>query len=114
VLFFARISAKLNLFLGVSKINTEFLPVALAHLPSHFRIAKLNPIFPASIVLLTLATAVWFERLGADTDPGSAVGFALLAMMTALALLEHWMMVLPLPDAKLWRWLLPANDQQET
>jgi putative photosynthetic complex assembly protein 2 len=27
VLYFARISAKLNLFFGVPKINTEFLPV---------------------------------------------------------------------------------------
>jgi len=40
--------------------------------------------------------------------PGEAVGFALLAAITALALLEHWLMVLPLPDAKLWRWMLPA------
>jgi putative photosynthetic complex assembly protein 2 len=37
VLFFARISAKLNLFFGVPRINTEFLPRPLAHLPSHFR-----------------------------------------------------------------------------
>jgi hypothetical protein len=36
------------------------------------------------------------------------VGFALLTAMTALALLEHWLMVLPLPDEKLWRWMLPA------
>ncbi|MDZ7599695.1 MAG: DUF3623 family protein [Desulfobacterales bacterium] len=39
VLFFARVSAKLNLFFGVPRINTEFLPRPLAHLPSHFRIA---------------------------------------------------------------------------
>jgi hypothetical protein len=42
------------------------------------------------------------------------VGFALLASMTALALLEHWFMVLPLPDEKLWRWMIPApktNDK---
>jgi len=36
------------------------------------------------------------------------VGFALLSAITALALLEHWLMVLPVPDAKLWRWMLPA------
>jgi hypothetical protein len=23
--------------------------------------------------------------------------------------LEHWLMVVPLPDAKLWRWMLPAQ-----
>jgi len=25
-----------------------------------------------------------------------------------LATLEHWLMVIPLPDAKLWRWMLPS------
>ncbi|WP_306372378.1 DUF3623 family protein [Roseovarius gaetbuli] len=38
----------------------------------------------------------------------AGVGFALLAAISGLALLEHWLMVLPLPDAKLWRWMLPA------
>jgi hypothetical protein len=35
------------------------------------------------------------------------VGYALLGALTALALLEHWFMVLPLPDERLWRWMLP-------
>jgi len=26
-----------------------------------------------------------------------------------LALLEHWFMVLALPDQKLWRWMLPES-----
>ena len=34
-----------------------------------------------------------------------------LASLTALALFEHWMMVLPLPDAALWRWLLPSPKE---
>ncbi|MEO0929805.1 MAG: DUF3623 family protein, partial [Pseudomonadota bacterium] len=38
----------------------------------------------------------------------TVVGFALLTALSALALLEHWLMVVPLPDAKLWRWMLPA------
>ena len=108
VLFFARVSAKLNLFFGVSKINTEFLPLPLRHLPSHFRHARMNPVFPVSVTALTFAIACWFERLYSVDDPAHAVGFALLASMTALALLEHWFMVLPLPDEKLWRWMMPA------
>lgn len=113
VLFFARVSAKLNLFLGVPKINTEFLPEPLAHLPSHFRIAKMNWLFPISITALTLAVACWLERLYSATTQADVVGFALLAAMTALALLEHWFMVLPLPDEKLWRWMLPAPKPQQ-
>ncbi|TCP27727.1 putative photosynthetic complex assembly protein PuhE [Rhodovulum adriaticum] len=111
VLFFARISAKLNLFLGVPKINVEFLPTPLVHLPSHFRIAKMNWLFPFSISALTFAAACWMERLFAAEAAHQTVGFALLAALTALALLEHWLMVLPLPDERLWRWMLPAPKE---
>lgn len=114
VLFFARISAKLNLFLGVPKINLEFLPSALSHLPSHFRIAPVNWLFPASITALSFAVACWLERIYASTVSGDVIGFTLLAALTALALLEHWLMVLPLPDEKLWRWMLPAKPQKHT
>lgn len=113
ILYFARISAKLNLYFGVPRINTEFLPRALSHLPSHFRISRLNWVFPISVSALTFATACWLERLAAASTPGETVGFALLSAITSLALLEHWLMVLPLPDAKLWRWMLPAPKQPD-
>jgi putative photosynthetic complex assembly protein 2 len=109
VLYFARISAKLNLYFGVPRINTEFLPEALGHLASHFRISRLNWVFPISISALTFAVACWLERLYAAASPAEVTGFALLTAITALALLEHWLMVLPLPDAKLWRWMLPER-----
>lgn len=107
VLFFARISAKLNLFFGVPRINTEFLPRPLAHLASHFRRAPMNAGFPISIVGLSLASAFWIERTWQATD-GPLVGYTLLSALTVLALLEHWFMVLRLPDQKLWRWMIPA------
>ncbi|WP_299786587.1 putative photosynthetic complex assembly protein PuhE [uncultured Marivita sp.] len=113
VLFFARVSAKLNLFLGVPKINTEFLPKPLAHLPSHFRHAKMNWLFPISVSALTFAVACWLERIYSAQTPADTIGFALLAAMTALALLEHWFMVLPLPDEKLWRWMIPAPKPKQ-
>ncbi|MBM7068593.1 putative photosynthetic complex assembly protein PuhE [Actibacterium sp. 188UL27-1] len=107
-LFLARVSAKLNLYFGVPRINTEFLPQTLAHLPSHFRQARMNVLFPFSIAALAFATVCWLERLATAPNSASTVGYALLTALTALALLEHLFMVIPLPDAKLWRWLLPA------
>ena len=107
VLFFARISAKLNLFFGVPRINVDFLPQALAHLPSHFRTAGMNWLFPISVTALTFAAACWLERLYAAETMGQITGFALLTALTALAALEHWVMVLPIPDERLWRWMLP-------
>lgn len=108
ILFFARISAKLNLFLGVPRIHSEFLPRALNHLDSHFRRAGMNALFPVSVTLLTFAAGCWMERALSATTEGGFVGHLLLTVMTLLALLEHWFMVLPLPDQKLWRWMLPA------
>ncbi|MGQ0567288.1 MAG: putative photosynthetic complex assembly protein PuhE [Gemmobacter sp.] len=108
VLFFCRISAKLNLFFGVPRIHTEFLPKPLSHLASHFRHAGMNAFFPVSVSVLTFATYCWLDRLWLATDPGAATGYALLSALSALALLEHWFMVLPLPDQKLWRWMMPA------
>lgn len=112
VLFFARISAKLNLFFGVPRIHTDFLPRGLGHLPSHFRHREMNAFFPLSVTALTFAAGCWLERMWNAPDPGATVGFALLATLTVLALLEHWFMVLPLPDEKLWRWMLPAPKHQ--
>jgi putative photosynthetic complex assembly protein 2 len=109
VLWLARISAKLNLYYGVPKIQIDFLPDALAHLPSYFRIRPLNWFFPVSITGLSLAIYCWMERLYDAHLPGEVTGFALLTALTALALFEHWMMVLPIPDERLWRWMLPGQ-----
>lgn len=108
ILFFARISAKLNLFFGVPRINTQFLPRPLRHLSSYFRQGPFTPMFPLSITLLSFAVGCMIERLWQAQTPGDITGFALLTALALLALLEHWFMVLPLPDEKLWRWMLPA------
>ena len=107
ILFGARITAKLNLFFGVPKINIEFLPTHLAHLPSHFRIARMNWFFPISVTALSVLVAGLVALAGHAETQGGTVGYVLLATLSALALLEHWLLVLPLPDAKLWRWMLP-------
>jgi len=110
ILFCARISAKLNLFFGVPRINLEFIPRPLEHLKSHLRRGPVTMAFPVAITALSFAVACFVERLiGAETL-AQTVGFALLATLAGLALLEHWLMVLPLPDARLWRWMLPDSE----
>ncbi len=113
VLFLARITAKINIFLGVPNINDHFLPSPVRHLSSHFRKSPMNGFFPWSVTLLTFATACWIERLiDAPAGSGREIGFALLATLTALALFEHWMMVLPIPDAALWSWAMPKSASE--
>lgn len=109
LLFIARVFAKLNLFLGVPRINTQFLPRPLSHLATYFRIGRITAFFPISVSALTVGSALLMERAINVTHPGMSVGYALLTCLCLLALLEHWFMVLPLPDEKLWRWMLPAR-----
>ncbi|MEM9145122.1 MAG: putative photosynthetic complex assembly protein PuhE [Pseudomonadota bacterium] len=109
-LFFARISAKLNLFLGVPNLAAELIPESLDHLKSYFRDRPMNLMFPISITALSCAVGGWGERAYAAQTMESTVGFALLGMLTLLALIEHWLLVLPLRDAALWRWMLPSRD----
>jgi putative photosynthetic complex assembly protein 2 len=108
ILYLARIFAKLNLFFGVPRINMEFVPQRLSHLKSYFRRGPVTLAFPAAITALTAMMAICTERLWFATSEATVVGYGLLTALAALALLEHWLMVIPLPDAKLWRWMLPA------
>ena len=108
ILLVARISAKLNIFFGVPRINTEFLPKPLAHLPSYFRQRAITMMFPLSITILTIGAACFLRQLWLADADGAIVAAALLSTLSLLALAEHWLMVLPLPDARLWRWMLPA------
>ena len=110
VLFIARITAKLNVYLGVPNINDAFLPTPTRYLSSHFRKAPMNAFFPWSVSFLTIAFACWVERIvAAPPGSGAEIGFALLAALTALAVFEHWMMVLPIPDSALWAWALNSS-----
>ncbi|MEM9708927.1 MAG: putative photosynthetic complex assembly protein PuhE [Pseudomonadota bacterium] len=105
VLFVARIFAKLNIFFGVPRINTELLSEPLSHLPSYFRIGPSSRIYPVTLALLACATGAWLVLLAETGD----VAFAFLAAITALALIEHALMVLPLPEERLWQWMIPAK-----
>ncbi|MEM1236057.1 MAG: putative photosynthetic complex assembly protein PuhE [Pseudomonadota bacterium] len=111
ILYGARVLAKLNLFLGVPGINLEAVPRALAHIPSYFRQGDPSWLFPVSIIVLSLATGLWVSRLASATSPEETVSFGLLSALTGLALIEHWMMLLPTADTKLWRWLMPERRE---
>ncbi|MEM8663429.1 MAG: putative photosynthetic complex assembly protein PuhE [Pseudomonadota bacterium] len=96
-LWLMRASAKLNLFLGVRNLCTDFLPASVAHLAKHFRLRRMNPLFPFSVVFGTLAAAALL-RAGLDPTaaPYEAVGAMLVATMVALGVAEHWLLVTPL------------------
>ena len=43
------------------------------------------------------------------TTAFESTGYILVSSLLALAVLEHWFMVLPLPSERLWHWALPPR-----
>ncbi len=113
ILWAMRLSTKLNIFLGVPNVTVQFLPAHLAHLKSYFADRPMNLLFPFSVTAATVAT-VWLTVDLAAAPPGSfeATGLALLATLTALGLLEHWFLVIPLPFGELWSWGLASRSRE--
>lgn len=110
VLWVMRTSAKLNLFLGVRNLSEKFLPAHLAYLESFFRRRAINLLFPVSVSGATFVLALMVAHALAPTTPEAAmVGTTLVATMLALAILEHWLLVLPLDTTALWQWAMREN-----
>ena len=109
ILWAMRLSAKLNLFLGVPNLGEKFLPEHLQYLKGFFKRRPMNLLFPLSISASTVALTVLSQKYLATDEPFRIVAFALMISLLALAVLEHWFMVLPLPSEKMWQWALRSN-----
>jgi putative photosynthetic complex assembly protein 2 len=112
VLWVMRLSAKLNVFLGVPNLTEEFLPEGLAFLKSYFKKTPMNLLFPVSITTSTIATWLLLDQAIAGSTGFAVAGFTMLAALMALAVLEHWFLVLPIPVASLWRWGLASRAKE--
>jgi putative photosynthetic complex assembly protein 2 len=105
VLYVMRVSAKLNLFLGVPVLNDEIMPADIVHLRSYFRRGPVNAFFPIAMLLSVLMMVFFIDAAGdPDASFPSETGYTLVAALTALAILEHVFMLVQLPVEKLWRW----------
>jgi putative photosynthetic complex assembly protein 2 len=105
VLWVMRQSAKLNLYLGVRNPGDELLPPHLDHLKRYFRRRPVNLLFPLSVTAPAIVVALLVEAALAPQAGGFEVaGRLLVATLLALAVIEHWLLVLPLSIDRLWRW----------
>lgn len=114
VLWVMRLSAKLNVFLGVRNLTERFIPEHLRYMLSYFRRARWNPLMPVSL----LAAGAVFVYLVLQPVPAEAsalatVGKTLVATILGLAVLEHLFLALPVPDAMLWRWVMRRDAGSE-
>ena len=110
VLWWMHQSAKLNVFLGVRNLNEEFLPEHLQFLRSFLTKKSMNLLFPVSITVSTVILVYLVQAAGAaHATRFDRAGFSFLSTMMALAILEHWLLMLPLPAAALWGWSLRSR-----
>ena len=105
LLFVLRLSAKFNLYLGVPNLSDEVFPAHLEYLKSYFRKARINPLFPVSVLLGSgIAVWAWLTAEAAPADSGAAASATLLAGLAVLGVVEHLFLVLPMRDAKMFGW----------
>jgi putative photosynthetic complex assembly protein 2 len=111
VLWWMHQSAKLNVFLGVRNVTEEFVPDHLTFLRSFLtKRSSMNLLFPVSVTGSTVVCVYLFEIATAPGASGfQAAGYTFLTTLMALAILEHWFLMLPLPAQKLWSWGLKSR-----
>jgi putative photosynthetic complex assembly protein 2 len=69
----------------------------------------MNMLFPLSITALTVLSVLFvfeaFEREGFEQ-----IAWTMLTTLMVLAVLEHWLLVVPLPVARMWQWSLSNRN----
>jgi putative photosynthetic complex assembly protein 2 len=109
LLWIMHLSARLNVFLGVRNVSEEFVPAHMEVLKSFLTRKPMNLLFPLSVTGGTIAAVLLFQNAFSAANPGDMTGFLLLAALASLAVVEHWLLMLPLPVEKLFTWSLPQG-----
>jgi putative photosynthetic complex assembly protein 2 len=114
VLWAMRLSAKLNLFLGVRNLYEKFLPDHLKHLESYFKKSAMNLLFPVSVTAASVVAAILWNNAINNTNAFDITRDTLLATLLTLAVIEHWFLVLPVPAEAMWNWALGGRATKHT
>jgi putative photosynthetic complex assembly protein 2 len=115
ILWLMRWSAKLNLFLGVPNLNEDWLPEHVRFITTYLRKRPMNLLFPVSVSVATVVMSLLVEAaLELPVAGFAGVALILAASLLALAILEHWFLVLPLADGALWNWVTTSGDRSRT
>lgn len=110
MLWLMHLSARLNVFLGVRNISVEFVPDHMDVLKGFLRRRRMNALFPFSVFALSVLT-IYLAIQPQTFD------ITMAATLAAIGLLEHVLLMLPLPIEKLWHWSLsrkPKSDHTHT
>jgi putative photosynthetic complex assembly protein 2 len=94
MLWLMHLSARLNVFLGVRNVSAEFVPDHMDVLKGFLRRRNMNALFPFSVFALTALTVY-------------------LVLQPQTFLLEHILLMLPLPVERLWHWSLSRKARPD-
>ena len=116
LLWLMRLSAKLNLFVGVRNTYAHLLPAHIAYLGSYFRQrTTVSKFFVGSTTFAALLTvSLWLLVAYESSLVLSPTGAALVASLMTLAVVEHFFLVLPIPMEQLWSAALSSRGQGKT
>lgn len=115
LLWAMRLSSKMVIFLGAPNVAAHFLPDHLAYLGSYFKTSRATPWFAVFGIFVT-AVAGTLIYLGFTAPAGSfsSAGYLLLAGLAWLAVFEHAVLVMPIPDKALWSWAHSGRKDANT
>jgi putative photosynthetic complex assembly protein 2 len=102
MLWLMHLSARLNVFLGVRNVSEEFVPAHMDVLKSFLRRRNMNLLFPFSCLLLVSLTAYLIFL-------PQTLSVTMAATLAAIGLLEHILLMLPLPIERMWHWSLTPD-----
>lgn len=104
MLWLMHLSARLNVFLGVRNVSEEFVPDSMDVLKGFLRRRNMNWLFPFSMAGLVGLIYILLTRI-------SGFEATMAATLAAIGLLEHVLLMLPLPIEKLFRWSLSDSHK---
>lgn len=97
-------SARLSVFLGVRNFRVDLLPSSMHYLDRLLGRRRNNAFLMWAVIIGTSSTLLLvFLGVLPTTEPAQSAGLLMVATMVALGVLEHLLLVLPLP-AVLWGW----------
>jgi putative photosynthetic complex assembly protein 2 len=105
MLWLMHLSARLNVFLGVRNVSAEFVPDHMAVLKSFLRRRNMNVLFPFSCAGLA-ALITYLVSLP------QTLAITMATTLAAIGLLEHILLMLPLPTEKIWTWALSKKAKK--
>lgn len=104
MLWLMHLSARLNVFLGVRNVSEEFVPAHMDVLKGFLRQRRMNALFPISILAHVVLIVLLVNARGSF-----AVTMAIT--LAIIGLLEHILLMLPLPIGKLFHWSLSSHHK---